>query len=654
MKTFYGLILLLFTLTGHLLANGVCIVDASNDVYFKLQSTHIDVSTESQIAIIKSTQVFKNDLGEEKALKYAFPLPEGASAINLRWEVYGQWYQANIAATPQDTTLPGSGGTISQNLIDYLGDIPLYFNIPDTLKADSLIIVELTYVELLPYKFGKVDFSYPNDYQLIQADVFEVQELNFSLVSPRSITEIHLLSNHPLSQISNTGNEAFIKSVLNEAPANDNYHIQYSLDLNQLGLFDYSTFIPDSLVPDSLGDGFFAFIAEPDPGSTTEVIDKVFTLMIDRSGSMGGNKIVQARNAASFIVENLNVGDKFNIVDFASNISSFQNQHVLFNPQNQTAALNYISGLNASGLTNISGAFDVAVPQFSTANDSTANIIIFFTDGNPTTGITNIQQLVVFVHDLILSTETNVMVFTFGIGNDVNQQLLTLLAAQNNGIAEFLGNDELYSRITEFYLMIRNPVLLNTEISFDPPIVSEVYPNPLPNLYKGQQMVVTGRYQQPGTVVVELSGDAFAQPVSYQYTMDLADSMVANYQFLTKIWAKKKIEYLLVQYYSFDPNSPQAQALKEEIISLSIAYGVITPFTSFSGGTPVGIETEETMEHGEITAQSFELLGNYPNPFNPSTIIRIRVNHPYSGPLTIKIYNTLGQLVRVLMIESGY
>ena len=63
----------------------------------------------------------------------------------------------------------------------------------------------------------------------------------------------------------------------------------------------------------------------------------------------------------------------------------------------------------------------------------------------------------------------------------------------NNGLAEFLENGELYSRITSFYLTIRNPVLLNSHISFTPPIVTEVFPDSLPNLYKGKQMIVAGR-----------------------------------------------------------------------------------------------------------------------------------------------------------------
>src|SRR5690606_36204384 len=116
--------------------------------------------------------------------------------------------------------------------------------------------------------------------------------------------------------------------------------------------------------------------AEPDPNNTN-IIKKVFTLIIDRSGSMMGTKMEQAKNAANFIVQNLNAGDKFNIIDFDDVITSFSPTHVEFNTTTMNQALAYISTIYARGLTNISGAFDVAVPQFSAANDSTANIIIF-------------------------------------------------------------------------------------------------------------------------------------------------------------------------------------------------------------------------------------------------------------------------------------
>ena len=121
--------------------------------------------------------------------------------------------------------------------------------------------------------------------------------------------------------------------------------------------------------------------------------------------------------------------------------------------------------------------------------------------------------------------------------------------------------------ISEFYLKIRSQVLLDTKISFSPVVISETYPDPLPNLYQGQQMIVAGRYLEPVPVTVELSGNgAFGEEVSYNYPINPSDSAATKYQFLPKIWAKLKIESLLVQYYSLDPESPAAEAIKQEII----------------------------------------------------------------------------------------
>lgn len=649
MKTFTRICLGVMLYFSAVLPNGVAIVDGTNGVYLTLVTSEVNVNVESQVGIITTTQTFRNNLGSDKIVKYGFPLPEGASATQLRWFAGGQWHTAAIGAVPQDTTLPGPGNP-HPNLVTYLGQTPLFYEFEQPVPADSSLVVELTYAELLPYAFGNVDFRYPNNYLLIQSQVLDRQELNFNLISPRTITVIQLLSTHPVTGLVNNSHSASLQSEELEAPADEDYYVQYSLALNELGLFSFSTDIPDTLLPDNLG-GFFLFVAEPDP-SSTNVIEKVFTLIIDRSGSMSvNNKMVQAKAASSFIVNNLNDGDRFNIVDFANDAQSFRPEHVVYTPVNRDAALAYIDNLIANGSTNISRVFDLAVPQFSTANDSTANIIIFFTDGIPNGGISNVPQLVSHVTDLIDQTGTNINLFTFGIGTDVNQQLLTLLAVNNNGLATFLGNDELLPRITQFYLQIRNPVLLNTEMAFSASEIIETYPDPLPNLYIGQQMIVGGRYLEPVSSTVTLSGTAFGNPVSYQYQLDLADSSAQQYQFLPKIWAKLKIEHLLVQYYSLDPNSPEAQALKALIIEISTGYGVLSPFTSFI--TPVGIEDEEADDRSpeDITAQSFELLGNYPNPFNPSTQIRFRVNTAFNNIVKIKIYNSLGQLVRVLILQ---
>ncbi|MGB3017508.1 MAG: VWA domain-containing protein [Ignavibacteria bacterium] len=645
-KTILAITVLLL-LYSNSYSNGVGVVNASTGIYLKLTATDIQVSVEMQVSITRTTQYFHNNLGADKTVAYAFPLPDGASATELRWKLNGVWHIAPISPSPQDTSLPG--GTMNQNLRNYLGAKPLFFSIPDTVVRDSLLVVELTFVQLLKYDFGDVFYNYPNDYRLIQNQTIESQEFEFTLSSQRTIDSIRLVSSNPLISITNNGNLATIISNQYTAIPSVNYKVKYSLNLNQLGLFSYSTRIPDNLLPDSLG-GFFLFIAEPNPGTTADIIKKVFTLVLDRSGSMSGTKIVQAKNAATYIVNNLNPQDKFNIVDFETNVYSFRNRHVAYSMQTRDSALAYIQNIQTGNLTNISGAFSTAVPHFNTANDSTANIIVFLTDGLPTVGITERTALLNHVRTLIQSTETNIFLFSFGIGTDVDQQLLTLMSSQNNGFAEFLLNDEIESRITNFYRRIKNPVLLSPSVTFSSPDINNVFPNPLPNLYIGQQMIVSGRYTVAGMLNVTLSGRAFNQPVTYNYNFTRIDTPDVRYQFLTKIWAKQKIENLLVVYYSLNPNSPEAIALRQQIIALSVAYGVISPFTSF--GPPTNSPSQEELVGQDLNFPGdFKLLGNYPNPFNPTTTIKFIVKNDLSGVAVIRIYNILGVEIDRLTID---
>ena len=639
--------------------NGVAIVDNVEGIYLKLLSNYTRVSVENQVAVVTAINTFQNEFDSLSVVQYGFPLAESASAVNLRWRINNQWFQAEIAPTPQDTTSGAGSSSSNYNLKMFLGNTPLLFDIPQSVSPDSELVVELTYVQLLPYEFGKVNFTYPNDYSLIQTDILNYQELRFDLYSPRTITDIQLLSHTP-DHISNNGTSALVYFKLYEQAATDNMSVRYSLALDELGLYNFSTYIDDADVPDEYGRGYFVFVAEPDPSENTAIIKKVFTLIIDRSGSMSGDKIVQARNAATFIVEHLNEGDRFNIIDFETEVTAFSAAHLEYNSLNKGNAISYINGIVAGGSTNISGAFSEAIPQFATANDSTANIIIFFTDGQATSGIVSTDGIIAHISDLANQNETSVMVFCFGIGGYVNEQLLTMISSQNNGITQFLGNEELEEKITDFYLQIQNPVLLNTQIEFSSAVVKEVYPDPMPNLFKGQQVIVAGRYLEVAPVNVTLSGQAFGQTVEYTYPLTLSSNEVSQYQFLTKIWAKKKMDYLLIQYYLLDPSSQEAEDIKDEVIELSMNYGIISIFTSYTEYDPyndpgIGADVDDNKNTSQNQLPtSYLLKGNYPNPFNSKTTISFEVFNGIKTTATINIYNSLGQLVRrMTLIVNG-
>ena len=636
-----SLLLLLF-LVGQLWAHGVAVLDATQCTYLPLRSVATDVQIENQVAQVSARAVFRNQGVQDAVVKYAFPLPDGASATRLRWFIEGAWHEASFAPTPQDTTMPGEDD-MHYTLRQYLGENPVYYEINDPVQVDSLLIVELDYVELLPYNNGTVSWTFPADYHLLQTAPLVSQELELSLFSEREITALWLNDDY-VCDSQNDGHEAGIQMTRTACYSNVDYEVGYQLSSDDLGLFALSTMLPDSLIPDEGMGGYFTFIAEPDPEDQGSVIEKVFTLVIDCSGSMSGNKIVQARQAASYIVNNLNEGDRFNLIGFSSTITSFSADHVEFNPTTQSQALTWIGERYAAGGTFISGVLQEAVQQYDDESNETANIIIFFTDGQPTVGIINEQNILTLVSDEIESLQAPVYLFPFGIGHDVNHSLLGNLAQQNNGLVQFVEDSELEVCITDFYNLIRYPVLLSPSIVFDGCEVNEVYPIDLPNLYMGRQLLVSGRHSG-GPCSIALHGTVYGEVINYTYNLTMSDEDVENRRFLTKIWAAQKIEYLTALYYTYDEDSQEAQELEEEITALSIAYGVLSEFTSFGEE----VDVEEPAQH-LTTPLGFVLKGNHPNPFNPSTTINFEVTRPFTGAAVLRIYNMMGQLVRELRV----
>ncbi len=632
--------------------SGVMVKNSCAGEYMALHNTTVDVNVQHQVATVTCLQSFKNQF-DETDIKYLFPMPEGASATQLRYYIGGEWFTASFSSDDQDTTLPGGGGgcTEDPNLVTYRGSNSLYFEIAENIANGDTLQIELTYVQLLSYKHNVVSFDFPSDYSNISSSPANGKfDFNFNVTSERTIESID--ANGFGITTSLGANYSSADVFFYETALNENIHVDYSLATGELGVIDFSTFLPDSLTTcDEEENGFLGLIIEPESGDDVEVLNKVFTLVIDKSGSMGGNKIVQARDAASFIVNNLNEGDFFNIVDFSTGVSSFHSTHVEFNENSQSEALNYISTINATGGTNINGAMIEAVDQFTIADDSKANIIIFFTDGQATSGETSTDGILSNLESKINEKETEIYLFTFGIGSNTNEALLTQMALQNNGLVEFLGNDEVEERISEFYLTIRNPVMINTQVTFSPNIVQEVLPNPYPNLYKGKQLILVGRYPQGlDSVTVTLTGKAFSKDVTYEYKIGLADSLVGPNSFLPKLWSKKKIEDLTNQYYL--ASGMDKEELKSKIEDLSVCYQVISEFTSFTqdnsnnGNQTMGL-FEDLFETEKVEAPSF-----YPNPF--SSVAELTIELRATSMVTINVYDANGTFIRSLTFNGVF
>jgi Ca-activated chloride channel family protein len=137
--------------------------------------------------------------------------------------------------------------------------------------------------------------------------------------------------------------------------------------------------------------------------------------------------------------------------------------------------------------------------------------------------------------------------------------------------------------VSGLFAKIKTPVLTNLEIDFGGILVDEIYPPVMPDLFAGTQLIITGRYRLPGigigTSEIQLSGFVNKQKRSYSFPVDFSavDEPQGSNSFIPRLWASRKIGYLLNQIRYQGENSEWVDA----IIQLSIRYGIITPYTSF-------------------------------------------------------------------------
>lgn len=650
-----SLIIISFCMINHLVyANGVVVVDASTQTYFQLDSSVVVTEVENEVAITTVRNVFTNTTGTDTTIVFAYPIKYAASATGIRWTVDGNWQVATIISQASVDTLPASG-PIAGNLKSYLGYAPFYFAIPDTVAANGSLSVEFTYVELLPYSFGYVTYEFINDYRLIQTDTLAYQSLDYTMSAVRGIDTLGVLSTHVMTSLGYDNSTGSMTYAADSVTAAENYQILYRLTPDQTGAFTHSTFLNPADIPDS-DPGFFSMEIEPGYYDTVNAMPKNFTLVIDRSGSMSGQKIEDAKMAASYIVANLDSTDHFNVIDLSDGIGQFRTGLAPYTANNKMAALQYIANLDGRGGTNISGAFDVAIPQYAAVNDSDANIIMFFSDGLPTSGITDRQPLLNSIQTLIDSTGKTICIYTLAIGSDVDWQFCTTLSMTHNGFVQYVNPSSIYLTAVSFYWGVRHPVLISPEITVSPESAfTELYPTITPNFFWGRQVIFSGRYTTPGPVTISITGTAFGVEHTQEFTANLSGTAQTQNQFLMKIWAKQKIESLLFDYFMSGDDIVAAQAIREQVGWLSVNYGVVSPFTSLSIPPDFYLSIGDQPEPADaVMAADFELLGNYPNPYNASTTIQFKIIQNLSDVLSVKIYNTMGQLVRVLTLQVNH
>ncbi len=159
-------------------------------------------------------------------------------------------------------------------------------------------------------------------------------------------------------------------------------------------------------------------------------------LVIDRSGSMSGFKLTQAKQAAKQLVSQLTQNDRLSIVHYGSDVKSMAGAFAT--TENKERMLSYIEGIWDDGGTNIGAGLSTGRDLLLAAkSDFRVNRMILISDGQPTEGLTDPDGLNAIVRQ---TRQQGISVSSIGVGTDFNEDLMQSFAEAGSGAYAYLAD----------------------------------------------------------------------------------------------------------------------------------------------------------------------------------------------------------------------
>jgi Ca-activated chloride channel homolog len=293
--------------------------------------------------------------------------------------------------------------------------------------------------------------------------------------------------------------------------------------------------------------------------------------VVDVSGSMSGQKLEQAKAALHQLLGTLGSRDRFRLIAFSSGVRSQAREWTPATAGAVAAAREWVDDLGAQGGTNIAGALAEAF-RLEPGEDRLP-IVLFLTDGLPSVGEENPERIA----EQAERQRGQSRVFAFGIGYDVNTYLLDRLSSAGRGATAYVEpQEDVEDAVGGLVAKIQHPVL--TDLALDAAVrIEEVYPERLPDLFAGEELVVFGRYTGSGERgVVTVTGRRGGRPERYTTNTAFREHENGN-DFIPRLWASRKIGAL---QQAVRLNGPNAEVI-EEIRRTALRYGLLSEYTSY-------------------------------------------------------------------------
>ena len=560
---------------------------------FPLKHTSVYAEISGFLAQVEVKQHFHNPHNDKIEAVYVFPLPENSAVNEMimvvgKRNIYGEIHKRRVARQIYEQARAAGKRTalLEQERPN------IFTQSVANIQPGEEIVITIRYVQALKYDRGVYRYVFPMvvgprfipggatgkqgtgwapdtdtvpDASRITPPVLKPGRrsghdisLTVKLDAGLSIEDLHSKS-HDLLVVEEGIGKATVNMEPQDTIPNKDFVLEYTVAEEQ----------PRSayLTHYSQQGGYLLLMIQPSLESVTQNIEpKEIFFVVDCSGSMSGYPIQKVKEAMYYCIQGISPDDTFQIIRFSSNASAFSPKPVPATRLHKEEALDYIQALYGSGGTMMIEGIKACLDYPRAAKRQ--RIVFFMTDGF----IGNDNQILAAVKEKV----GNARLFSFGVGSSPNRSLLERMAQLGHGTAQYIRQDEdAQPVITGMLSRISKPYLTDVEINWGGLRVTDVYPDPIPDLYSAQPLILFARYEVGGAAVVTLRGRIDGLPYEETITVSLPDWNPDNGS-LASVWAREKIKYLMLERLG-----GRKASIEEEVTNLALEYNLMSQYTSF-------------------------------------------------------------------------
>ena len=307
-----------------------------------------------------------------------------------------------------------------------------------------------------------------------------------------------------------------------------------------------------------------AMILPPEQHGDVTSLPRETVFIIDTSGSMGGEPIRQARAALELALSRLGPRDRFNIVAFDDSPTVLFSNSARADAGALAEARRFVRRLQSGGGTEMMAALHAAFADGPEDSSGLLRQVIFITDG----AVGNEEAL----FRAIAAQLGDRRLFTVGIGSAPNSHFMRKAAEFGRGTFTYIGRQsEVERKMQELFERLEKPMLRNIVLTW-PDADAIVSPDPVPDLYAGQPIVVTAKFEHP---VGSLQVTGQTADGEWQQSLQLLSG--GQHAGVATLWARDRIAGLddLIALQG------ETDELRGGILNLALAHRLVSRYTSF-------------------------------------------------------------------------